>query len=537
MLLRAQRSGWRSRTSAKKKSRPSGQFSQAARSPAARRMWRSSASLPHRHFAALRRDVRQWDVALTAMLLAEGIGPGDEVIVPSMTFISSATAVRHVGATPVFADIDPRSFNLDPGEIPGSPPQDQGRHHRALRRPARELDELLKACGHHGLLALEDAAQAAGADFGGTPVGTFGRSAMFSFTPTKNITMGEGGIVLTSERRPAERLRLLRNHGQRHPYEHVLIGYNWRLTEIQAAIGRVQLRKLDAILARKRANADWMSRRLAGIPGITPPYQLPHARSVTCSTPAWWTRPGWRARAPAAGASKRGSISRPPISSRFSPGSAQSLPVTEAIAAKMLSIPMHSRLPPSPIADTIADAVEDGASGQPGGPVRPAAGRRRRPGHHGPQPCPGAGRPSRRRAGRRRPTRSRGRGGRHGRSRSSADLDALLALGIDMCVVASPTLTHADVGLRLADAGVHALIEKPLASDPESGRLLAKAFEERGLVGAVGHIERYNPAVQRASGAARAGRSGIGVPGHDAPPRAIPAADPRCRRRDGSRHP
>ena len=313
-----------------------------------------------RHFAAYGVTFASGTVALTAMLLAEGIGPGDEVIVPSMTFISSATAVRHVGATPIFAEIDPRSFNLDPGEIARLTTSRTKAviivHYAG--QPG-ELHEILKACGHYGLLALEDAAQAAGADFGGRPVGTFGRSAMFSFTPTKNITMGEGGIVLTNSADTAERLRLLRNHGQLRPYEHVLIGYNWRLTEIQAAIGRVQLRKLDAILARKRANADWTSRRLEGIPGITPPYQLPHARSVhmlyTCLVDE--NRDGVLAHLLQAGIEAR--IYFPPahLQPVFSEYR-QSLPVTEAVAAKMLSIPMHSRLRPDELA-RIADAIED----------------------------------------------------------------------------------------------------------------------------------------------------------------------------------
>lgn len=313
-----------------------------------------------RHLAAHGVTFASGTVALTAMLLAEGIGPGDEVIVPSMTFISSATAVRHVGATPVFADIDPRSFNLDPGEIARLATS----RTRAViivhyaGQPG-ELHEILKACGDYGLLALEDAAQAAGADFEGRPVGTFGRSAMFSFTPTKNITMGEGGIVLTNSADTEERLRLLRNHGQQRPYEHVLTGYNWRLTEIQAAIGRVQLRKLDAILARKRANADWMSRRLEGIPGITPPYQLPHARSVhmlyTCLVDK--NRDAVLAHLLQAGIEAR--IYFPPahlqpIFSEYRQG----LPVTEAVAAKMLSIPMHSRLGPDELA-RIVDAIED----------------------------------------------------------------------------------------------------------------------------------------------------------------------------------
>jgi perosamine synthetase len=325
-----------------------------------------------RHLAAHGVTFASGTVALAAMLLAEGIGPGDEVIVPSMTFISSATAVRHVGATPIFADIDPRSFNLDPGEIARlATPRTRAVIIVHYAGQPGELHEILKACGDYGLLALEDAAQAAGADFGGRPVGTFGRSAMFSFTPTKNITMGEGGIVLTDNADIAERLRLLRNHGQRRKYEHVLIGYNWRLTEMQAAIGRVQLRKLDAILARKRASADWMSRRLEGIPGITPPYQLPHARSVhmlyTCLVDE--NRDAVLAHLLEVGIEAR--IYFPPahLQPVFSENR-QSLPVTEAVAAKMLSIPMHSRLSPDELA-RIADAIEDAVGHRGNSSVQP----------------------------------------------------------------------------------------------------------------------------------------------------------------------
>ena len=298
--------------------------------------------------------------ALAAMLLAENIGPGDEVIVPSMTFVSTATCVRHVGATPVFADIDPRSFNLDPGEIS-----------RLVTRKTRavltvhyagqpgELDQLLQTCADHGLLLLEDAAQAAGADFRGNPVGTFGKSAMFSFTPTKNITTGEGGIVLTSHAATADKLRLLRNHGQARRYDHVLVGYNWRLTEMQAAIGRVQLRKLDAILARKRDSADWMSRRLEHVLGITPPYQVPHASSphmlYTCLVDTGRD-------AVLDHLAQRGIEARiyfPPAHLQpIFASKRQCLPVTEAVAARMLSIPMHSQLTSGELAE-IADALEE----------------------------------------------------------------------------------------------------------------------------------------------------------------------------------
>jgi perosamine synthetase len=222
----------------------------------------------------------------------------------------------------------------------------------------------VKTCADYGLLLLEDAAQAAGADFRGIPVGTFGKSAMFSFTPTKNMTTGEGGIVLTGDGETADRLRLLRNHGQPRPYEHVLIGYNWRLTEMQAAIGRAQLRKLDAILARKRANATWMSRRLEQVPGITPPYQMPHATSphmlYTCLVDAdrdavleHLARTGIEAR-----------IYFPPAHLQpIFAGQGRRLPVTEAVAARMLSIPMHSLLSTGELA-RIGDAVEEAIGGR-----------------------------------------------------------------------------------------------------------------------------------------------------------------------------
>jgi perosamine synthetase len=327
-----------------------------------------------RHLAAHGVTFASGTVALAAMLLAEGIGPGDEVIVPSMTFISSATAVRHVGATPVFADIDPRSFNLDPSEIARLTTS----RTRAViivhyaGQPG-ELDQIVKACDDHGLLALEDAAQAAGADFRGKPVGTFGRSAMFSFTPTKNITMGEGGIVLTNNPDTAERLRLLRNHGQRRKYEHVLLGYNWRLTEIQAAIGRVQLRKLDAILARKRANAAWMSSRLERIPGITPPYQLPHASSAHMLYTCLADKNRDAVLAHLLRADIEGRIYFPPahLQPVFS-GHRKSLPVTENVARKMFSIPMHSRLQPEELA-RIADEIEDAVGHDWDSRIQPAA--------------------------------------------------------------------------------------------------------------------------------------------------------------------
>jgi perosamine synthetase len=298
--------------------------------------------------------------ALSAMLLAENIGPGDEVIVPSMTFVSTATSVCHVGAAPVFADVEPRTFNLDPGAVT--------RHITPRTRAVMtvhyagqpgDLDALLKVCADNGLVLFEDAAQAAGAEYRGIPAGTFGKSAMFSFTPTKNITMGEGGIVLTGDAKTADRLRMLRNHGQRRLYEHTVLGYNWRLSEMQAAIGRVQLSKLDAILSRKRANAAWMNSRLDKVPGITGPYQAPYASSphmlYTCLIEAgrdevleFLLTKGIEAR-----------IYFPPVHRQPIFAAQHSrLPVTDNLAARMLSLPMHSRLSPEDLAE-IADTLEE----------------------------------------------------------------------------------------------------------------------------------------------------------------------------------
>jgi perosamine synthetase len=313
-----------------------------------------------RHQAAFGVTFCTGTAALAAMLLAQGIGAGDEVIVPSMTFVATATSVCHVGAQPVFADIDPLTFNLDPESVAALvTPRTRAVMTVHYAGQPGELSQLRAVCADLGLPLLEDAAQAAGAEYGGIPVGTFGRSAMFSFTPTKNITTGEGGIVLTNDAATAERLRLLRNHGQTDLYQHESLGYNWRLTEMQAAIGRVQLRKLDVILKRKRASAAWMSDRLAEVPGITPPYQLPGARSAqmlyTCLIGVgrdevldFLTRRGIEAR-----------IYFPPVHRQpiFADLRAH-LPVTEAVAAQMLSIPMSSQLTPGELTE-IADTVEE----------------------------------------------------------------------------------------------------------------------------------------------------------------------------------
>lgn len=286
-------------------------------------------------------------VALTAIYIALGIGPGDEVVVPSMTFISTATSVLHVGAHPVFAEVQPDTFNIDPADVAARITS----RTRALvavhygGHPA-DLTELSEIARSAGVLLLEDAAQAHGAEYRGKPVGGFGHAAMFSFTPTKNITTGEGGVVTTNDAELAQTLRLLRNHGQSRLYHHDILGYNWRMTEMQAAMGEIQLGKLDAILRRKHENDLYLRSCLAE--GDL--YQLPVTRAdrthpymlYTLKFPA-----GVRD-------SVMDSLMESGIEARlyFPPAHLQpvfrqrahSLPVTERLAAEMLSVPFHSRL-------------------------------------------------------------------------------------------------------------------------------------------------------------------------------------------------
>ncbi len=299
-------------------------------------------------------------VALAAMYLALGIGPGDEVITPSMTFISSATSVLHVGATPVFADVDPRTFNIDAEDVRRriTPRTKAVLAVHYAGQPAA-MDELAAVCDESGVALLEDAAQAPGATYLGRPVGGLGRMAMFSFTPTKNITTGEGGLVTTDDADLAAQMRLLRNHGQTSLYQHAILGWNWRITEMQAAMGVVQMSRLDGILKRKRRNAAWMTERLSAVDGIEPPYADPRAEPVhmlyTCLVAAD-VRDRLLAEMNADGIEAR--LYFPPAHRQPVFGGVDvDLPITDDLTTRMISLPMHAQLTQAELED-IADTVE-----------------------------------------------------------------------------------------------------------------------------------------------------------------------------------
>ena len=199
-------------------------------------------------------------------LLAAGIGPGDEVIVPSFTFAATANSVALTGATPVFADIEPEQFSLDPAAVEAAITE-----RTAAIMPVHlyghpaHMTELGALAERRGLALFEDAAQAHGASLNGRNVGTFGRFGMFSLYPTKNMTSGEGGMVSCDSPELVRAVKLLRNQGMEAQYQNEVVGFNARMTDIHAAIGRVQLTKVGGWTATRQANAATLDRELRGV--------------------------------------------------------------------------------------------------------------------------------------------------------------------------------------------------------------------------------------------------------------------------------
>ncbi|MBM4431649.1 MAG: DegT/DnrJ/EryC1/StrS family aminotransferase, partial [Chloroflexi bacterium] len=193
--------------------------------------------------------------ALHTALLAHGVGPGDEVITTPFTFIASANSILFTGARPVFVDIEEDSYNINPTLI-----EEKITSRTKAILPVHlygnpcDLEAIMTIADRHGLIVIEDACQAHGASVHGKKVGSFS-TGCFSFYPTKNITTAEGGMITTDDDAVAERARLIRQHGMRKRYYHEVLGYNFRLTDIQAAIGLAQLGKLPEWTAKRIANA------------------------------------------------------------------------------------------------------------------------------------------------------------------------------------------------------------------------------------------------------------------------------------------
>jgi perosamine synthetase len=228
--------------------------------------------------------------ALHLALYASGVGPGDEVIVPSLSFIATANAVWHCGATPVFADVDPRTLNLDPkaAERAITPRTKAIMPVHQVGLPA-DMDAFADIAARHGIALVEDAACAIGATYKGRPIGSLGNPACFSLHPRKVITTGEGGMITTDDDALADRLRKLRQHAMdlsdlaRHNASDVVFeayperGWNCRMTDMQAALGLCQLEALDEILAERARQAERYNAALSQLPYLEAPYEPEYA--------------------------------------------------------------------------------------------------------------------------------------------------------------------------------------------------------------------------------------------------------------------
>lgn len=209
--------------------------------------------------------------ALHAALLAHGIKEGDEIITSSFSFIATANAIRMCGATPVFADIDEKTFNINPELIEAAiTPLTKAILPVHLFGLPAEMDKIQSIAQKYNLIIIEDDCQAHGAEFQGKKVGSFG-TGCFSFYATKNMTTGEGGMITTDDDEVAAKIRKIINHGSERRYFHDQLGYNYRLTDIAAAIGIEQLKKLPSFNLKRKENAAYLNTKLKGIAGLVIP--------------------------------------------------------------------------------------------------------------------------------------------------------------------------------------------------------------------------------------------------------------------------
>ncbi len=291
--------------------------------------------------------------ALHLALLAHDIGPGDEVITTAFTFAATANAILLAGATPVFVDIEPDTYSIDAALVEAAiTPRTKAIMPVHLYGHPCDMQRLVPIAAAYGLVLIEDACQAHAAQIDGKPVGSFG-TGCFSFYATKNITTGEGGMVTTSDPGIAERVRLLRNHGQKERYHHALLGYNLRMTEMQGALGLVQLEKLERFTEQRIANAAFLTERLRGpvqTPIVRPGYRHVY-HQYTIRVPE--QRDEWVMHLRSRGI---GTAVHYPLAVhqqsfyREHPGTSTRttaevcLPVTELAAKQVLSLPVHPAL-------------------------------------------------------------------------------------------------------------------------------------------------------------------------------------------------
>jgi len=293
--------------------------------------------------------VNSGTAALHMAVVAAGVKRGDEVILPSFTFVATAETVVMAGAKPVFADINPETYNISPEVV-----------EKALTKRTKaiiavdlygspaDLKPLREIADKHGLKVIEDAAQAHGAVYKGKPVGAYADITCWSFYASKNMTTGEGGMITTNDDEIAENLRLIRSHGEKEKYKSILLGHNYRMPEIEAAIGIVQLKKLPNFLAKRRKNAERLTAKLGDVKNLHLPREPEGCRN------SWYL---YTVKIKNAGRAKRDSIVEKlrnegigaevyypwpihlmPYYRKFGKGC---LPETEKASEQVLSLPVH----------------------------------------------------------------------------------------------------------------------------------------------------------------------------------------------------
>ncbi|WP_309616479.1 DegT/DnrJ/EryC1/StrS family aminotransferase [Salinibacterium sp.] len=294
--------------------------------------------------------------ALHMAFLAAGVGEGDEVIVPSFSFAATANSVALTGAIPVFVDIEIDTFAIDPAAVEAAiTPRTKAIMPVHLYGHPANLVALKHIADKHDLLLLEDAAQAHAASVDGIPVGAWGVAGSFSFYPTKNMTSGEGGMITTPSEDVARMARVLRNQGMERRYENEVVGFNTRMTDIHAAIGRVQLTKLAAWTAKRQSNAAFFTENLKGV--VTPPtasgaVHVFHQYTIRI---AGHERDAFASELATRGVGS-GVYYPTPIHRLPSFALDLDLPVTEQAAAEVLSLPVYPSLTDDDLA-SIVDAV------------------------------------------------------------------------------------------------------------------------------------------------------------------------------------
>jgi dTDP-4-amino-4,6-dideoxygalactose transaminase len=223
--------------------------------------------------------VNNGTVALDLAVKALGLEPGSEIITPAFTFIATANCALYQGMRPVFADVDERTFNIDPDDLQEKiTPRTRAVIGVHLYGQPFQLSAVQEICQDKNIALVEDCAQAHGAEWKGKKVGSFG-TGCFSFYPTKNMTTGEGGMITTDDDALAARLRLLRSHGDSGKYNHISIGYNYRMMNLQGALGLVQLRRLEEFTAKRIANARFLDDNIR-VKGISTPFRMDSVRHV-----------------------------------------------------------------------------------------------------------------------------------------------------------------------------------------------------------------------------------------------------------------